>query len=97
LNKQGIRSTAAEIDPEDIVLSSKLGDGCFGAVYRGVCRAKEVAVKIPLVQELDEEQLQLLRTEIELMSANPHPNIVLFMGACTIPKNFKIVTELMNG
>lgn len=74
-----------------------MGDGCFGAVYKGVCRANDVAVKIPLVQHLDEVQLSLLRKEVEIMSANPHPNIVLFMGACTIPGQFKIVTELMDG
>jgi hypothetical protein len=92
-----VRSATAEIHPDEIVLGAKLGDGCFGAVFRGVCRANDVAVKIPLVQLLDEAQLLLLRTEVEIMSANPHPNIVLFMGACTIPGQFKIVTELMHG
>lgn len=95
-----VRSAAgAEIQPDEISLGAKLGDGCFGAVFRGVCRANDVAVKIPLaqLQDLDETQLQLLRTEVEIMSANPHPNIVLFMGACTIPGQFKIVTELMHG
>ena len=78
-----VRSAAgAEIQPDEISLGAKLGDGCFGAVFRGVCRANDVAVKIPLVQlqDLDETQLQLLRTEVEIMSANPHPNIVLFMA-----------------
>ncbi len=62
-----------------------------------MCRSNDVAVKIPLVQELDEAQLQQLRKEVEIMSANPHPNIVLFMGACTIPGQFKIVTEILDG
>eukprot|EP01090_Pellita_catalonica_P015330 TRINITY_DN413_c0_g2_i1.p1 TRINITY_DN413_c0_g2~~TRINITY_DN413_c0_g2_i1.p1 ORF type:complete len:387 (-),score=68.97 TRINITY_DN413_c0_g2_i1:1271-2410(-) len=31
------------------------------------------------------------------MSTNPHPNIVQFLGAVTIPGQFKIVTELLDG
>ncbi|KAL6080477.1 copper transport protein ctr1 [Balamuthia mandrillaris] len=91
------RRGPSEIEPSEIQITGKLGDGCFGEVYKGFCRSNEVAVKVPLVQNLDETQLQLLRKEVEIMSANPHPNIVLFMGACTVPGEFKIVTELMDG
>ena len=28
---------------------------------------------------------------------NPHPNIMLFLGACTIPGKFKIVMEVLDG
>eukprot|EP01090_Pellita_catalonica_P015326 TRINITY_DN413_c0_g1_i1.p1 TRINITY_DN413_c0_g1~~TRINITY_DN413_c0_g1_i1.p1 ORF type:complete len:719 (-),score=115.94 TRINITY_DN413_c0_g1_i1:68-2224(-) len=89
--------SSGEIPYDEIKLLDKLGDGCFGEVYKGVCRSKDVAVKIPLVQSLDDTQLEMLRKEIEIMSSNPHPNIVQFMGACTQPGHFRIVTELLNG
>ena len=55
----------------------------------------DVAVKIPLRQNLTEKERESLRNEIAIMSMNPHPCIVLFMGACTLEGQVKIVTELI--
>eukprot|EP01097_Dermamoeba_algensis_P001375 TRINITY_DN1518_c0_g2_i1.p1 TRINITY_DN1518_c0_g2~~TRINITY_DN1518_c0_g2_i1.p1 ORF type:complete len:555 (+),score=119.45 TRINITY_DN1518_c0_g2_i1:113-1777(+) len=84
-----------EIGPEEIELVQVLGDGSFGTVYRGKCRKKDVAVKILHNQQLDQKTLQAFRKEVEIMSKIFHPNIVLFMGACTVPGHLRIVTELM--
>jgi serine/threonine protein kinase len=86
-----------EIDPEEIEIYEDclLGSGAFGNVYYGCCRSQDVAVKILINQELSEEELDIFRKEINLMSSINHPNIVLYMGACTIPGNLKIVTERM--
>lgn len=87
-----------EIPPEEIkLIEPPLGEGCFGKVYKALCFAEKVAVKVPLMQELDDDEIEALRSEVELMSAKPHANIVLFMGACTQPGQFRIVTELMDG
>ncbi|KAL6062210.1 serine/threonine-protein kinase STY17 isoform X1 [Balamuthia mandrillaris] len=89
---------AAEIPASDIQLLKRLGKGCFGEVWRGECHAAQVAVKVPLIQKLNEAQLEALRSEITIMAGNPHTNIVLLMGACTTtPGKFQIVTELMDG
>jgi serine/threonine protein kinase len=85
-----------EIDDSEIKLISRIGTGCFGTVWKGTCFQQDVAVKVPIVQNLNREQLVSLRREIEIMSTNHHPNIILFMGACTVPGRFKIVTELMH-
>ncbi|ELR14068.1 protein kinase domain containing protein [Acanthamoeba castellanii str. Neff] len=66
-------------------------------VYQGKCFKMDVAVKVPRLQRLNALQLHGLRTEIAIMSANPHPCIVLFMGACTQEGQFRIVTELLEG
>jgi len=87
----------SEIDPNDIKLVKKIGSGCFGTVWKGLCYQKEVAIKVPLVQTLTTKQLQNFRREVKIMCSHPHPNICLFMGACTQPGQFKIVTELMDG
>jgi hypothetical protein len=52
-----------EIDIRDIKLigDAPLGRGCFGEVWRGEVHFNKVAVKIPLVQHLSEEELEDLR------------------------------------
>jgi len=91
------RSGPPEIDPVEIEKNRVLGDGSFGTVYAGKCRQKDVAVKFLLKQDYDEKTLQTFRNEVEVMSKIFHPNINLFMGACTVPGQLMIVTELMKG
>mmetsp|Transcript_16270 Transcript_16270/g.63424 ORF Transcript_16270/g.63424 Transcript_16270/m.63424 type:complete len:579 (+) Transcript_16270:111-1847(+) len=84
-----------EIAAQEVEKFSVLGDGSFGTVYRGRCRAKDVAVKVLHKQDLDQKTLATFRQEVQIVSKIFHPNIVLFMGACTVPGSMMIVTELM--
>lgn len=85
-----------EIDPSEISREHILGDGSFGAVYKGRCRQKDVAVKV-LFKQFDEKSLRAFRKEVAIMSKIFHPNIVLFLGACTsLPGQLMICTELMS-
>ena len=82
-----------EILPSELVMGDLLGKGSFSKVYKGKCRGQDVAVKIFNVQN-DPDELENIRTEIAVMSQIFHPNVVLFMGACTDPeKKLMIVTE----
>ena len=47
-------------------------------------------------QDLDEHSLNAFRKEVEIVSRILHPNILLYMGACTIPGHMCIITELMH-
>jgi len=85
-----------EIGPTEVEKGAVLGDGSFGTVFKGKCREKDVAVKFLHKQDLDAKTLEAFRKEVEIMSKIFHPNIVLFMGACTVPGSMMIVTELMN-
>jgi serine/threonine protein kinase len=84
-----------EVQPHEIKCFEKVGGGCFGEVFRGKCRGIEVAVKRLYRTDLDEKTLTDFKKEIEIMSKLNHPNVVLFMGACTTPGHMAIVTELM--
>jgi len=86
-----------EVDPTEIEFLEQIGSGSFGAVYAGKCRQKDVAVKVLAKQDFDQKTLEAFRHEVAVMSKIYHPNVNLFMGACTVPGNMMIVTELMRG
>mmetsp|Transcript_504 Transcript_504/g.764 ORF Transcript_504/g.764 Transcript_504/m.764 type:complete len:553 (-) Transcript_504:189-1847(-) len=89
-------STKWELEPDSIKLGRKLGSGAFGEVFKGKWFGKEVAVKKLLNQNLDGDSLSSFKKEVAIMSKLRHPNVLLFMGACTEPGNLMIVTELMS-
>jgi len=85
----------SEIDPTEIVLEAPIGDGAFGAVYRGKCRSKDVAVKV-LYKQFDRRTLEAFRAEVVMLRTVNHPNVALFMGASTTtPGKLMICTELL--
>merc|ERR1712137_101837 len=83
------------ISSEEIELQQLIGRGCFGKVYSGLCRSMEVAVKVPKKQNLSKRSLRAFIKEVEIMSKIYHPNVCLFMGACTEPGHIRIVSELL--
>ena len=89
-----------EIDPSEIVYDPErdmIGSGSFGVVYRCECRGKTWAVKVPNVQEFSAHEARMFRHEVAIMRKVFHPNVVLFLGACTRPGQVMIVSELMEG
>eukprot|EP01087_Luapelamoeba_hula_P021520 TRINITY_DN7544_c0_g1_i1.p1 TRINITY_DN7544_c0_g1~~TRINITY_DN7544_c0_g1_i1.p1 ORF type:complete len:591 (-),score=120.13 TRINITY_DN7544_c0_g1_i1:88-1860(-) len=87
--------TNYEIDPKDIKYGKVLGVGAYGKVYEAKLFAKPVAVKKLTSKFLDEKALAAFGAEVDIMCGLRHPNVLLFMGACTTPGNLTIITELM--
>jgi len=86
-------SGPSEIDPAHILFNphtDKIGEGKFGSVYRGRCHECVVAIKIPKRQSLSARDLEKFRREVNIMSRINHPNVCLFMGACTLPERIYI-------
>mmetsp|Transcript_4610 Transcript_4610/g.5004 ORF Transcript_4610/g.5004 Transcript_4610/m.5004 type:complete len:542 (+) Transcript_4610:95-1720(+) len=79
-----------EINYDD---SGFLGKGAYGYVYKGTCRNKTVAIKVPK-ESLPPSKLEQFRQEVQTMRRIFHPNVVLFMGANTSGGKIKIITEL---
>ncbi|AVK76566.1 serine-threonine kinase [Pandoravirus neocaledonia] len=89
-----------EIDSDDIDLTEAtvLGAGGYGVVYRTAWRGTDVAVKIMSSDAngaTSSEARRAFADEVRVMCALRHPNVVLFMAACTRPPKMCIVMEYM--
>ncbi|KAM3914930.1 RAF proto-oncogene serine/threonine-protein kinase isoform 4-T7 [Leptodactylus fuscus] len=84
-----------EIEASEVMLSSRIGSGSFGTVYKGKWHG-DVAVKILKVTDPTPEQLQAFRNEVAVLRKTRHVNILLFMGYMTKEK-LAIVTQWCEG
>eukprot|EP00741_Cyanophora_paradoxa_P013645 tig00020704_g13174.t1 len=84
-----------EIDASEIRLYDKIGEGGLGKVYRSLFRGTQVAAKKLRFVKCDEAIMHAFRSEVDVMRKLRHPNIILFMGASTVPPEIYIVTEYM--
>ncbi|XP_073393320.1 probable serine/threonine-protein kinase SIS8 isoform X2 [Physcomitrium patens] len=80
----------------ELRIGVRVGIGSFGEVFRGIWRGTEVAIKVMLEQDLTVENMQDFCNEISLLSRLRHPNVILFLGACTKPPHLSMVTEYMH-
>jgi serine/threonine protein kinase len=100
-NKNEFISAMCVVTWQSITLKTKLGSGSFAAVYRGVWRGSQVAVKKPFMTAdnpnhglTDSDSTDLFCREVKLLSKLRHPNIVLLMAACMEPENMCMIMEL---
>lgn len=84
---------------DSIALQGVIGGGAFGQVWRATWRGTPVAVK--LLSSVCQNQsatsaLQTFDDEVFMLATLRHPNICMFLGACTESPNRAIVTELVS-
>ena len=83
-----------EVDAKNLIKKKLIGQGSFGEVFFGTYLGSPCAIKtmLPKLQA----QSKLVRQfvdEILLMSTLRHPNVVMFLGACTKVPNLSMVLE----
>ncbi|KAK8519350.1 hypothetical protein V6N12_025390 [Hibiscus sabdariffa] len=83
------------IDFSELTVGTRVGIGFFGEVFRGVWNGTDVAIKMFLEQDLNAESMEDFCNEISILSSLRHPNVILFLGACTKPPQLSLVTEYM--
>lgn len=83
------------IDFSELTVGTRIGIGFFGEVFRGIWNGTDVAIKVFLEQDLTEENMEDFCNEISILSRLRHPNVILFLGACTTPPHLSMVTEFM--
>eukprot|EP00252_Welwitschia_mirabilis_P013493 TRINITY_DN2967_c0_g1_i2.p1 TRINITY_DN2967_c0_g1~~TRINITY_DN2967_c0_g1_i2.p1 ORF type:complete len:803 (+),score=144.44 TRINITY_DN2967_c0_g1_i2:233-2641(+) len=94
--KPSLPFTEWNIDPSELRSGVRVGIGSFGEVYRGVWKGTDVAIKILLEQDLTAENMEDFYNEISVLCRLRHPNVILFLGACTRPPHLSLVTEYMH-
>ena len=82
-----------EVDYNELTLEPEpIGRGGYGTVYKGKWRGTTVAVKKMKVEGASNRYNEFIQ-ECQTMMSVRHPNIVLFMGACTEMPNLSIILE----
>ncbi|CAJ2660614.1 serine/threonine-protein kinase EDR1-like isoform X2 [Trifolium pratense] len=94
-NKPLLPYEAWNIDFSELTVGTRVGIGFFGEVFRGIWNGTDVAIKVFLEQDLTAENMEDFCNEISILSRLRHPNVILFLGACTKPPRLSMVTEYM--
>ncbi|XP_059285354.1 serine/threonine-protein kinase EDR1 isoform X1 [Lycium ferocissimum] len=95
MNKPLLPFEEWNIDFSELTVGTRVGIGFFGEVFRGIWNGTDVAIKVFLEQDLTEENMEDFCNEISILSRLRHPNVILFLGACTRPPHLSMVTEYM--
>lgn len=69
-----------QIEWVDLELSTRLGKGAFGTVYRAVWRNSDVAVKVMSGTACIDMKNEEFVKEVTVMAEMSHPNVVSFIG-----------------
>jgi serine/threonine protein kinase len=79
----------------EIEMGEQLGAGGYGEVHKAVWKGTEVAVKMMISENAGRELERNFKEEVRVMTALRHPNVVLFMAACTKAPKMCIIMEYM--
>ena len=86
----------------DVQVLKEIGRGGWGVVQRGLYKGKDVAVKLPYKDILNERLLERLKRETRLMIQVQHPNLIRIIAAVfdeasdQLPLPPMIITELLD-
>ncbi|KAK4284889.1 hypothetical protein QN277_001661 [Acacia crassicarpa] len=86
-----------EIEPKHLKYGNKVASGSFGELFRGTYCSQDVAIKVLKAEDVSLDWKKEFSQEVYIMRKVRHKNVVQFIGACTKPPHFCIVTEFMSG
>jgi len=89
-----VLTEALTADVESVLADQTSGVSADTALAGALAITTGVGVPDVAVSHFDSKILDEFKKECHLMSKLQHPNILLFMGACTVPGKLKLVTEM---
>ncbi|KAF2075102.1 hypothetical protein CYY_003579 [Polysphondylium violaceum] len=89
-------SLKLSINEEEFTFVRKIGQGACGEVCQYEWKGTPVAVKVIYKSLLHKDTKGEFEKETEILKCLRHPNVVLFMGTCTLKGNLSIITEYLN-
>ena len=91
------RAEAWELRSMEIQVGAEVGRGTGGVVYKCKWRGLECAGKVLCNSSSESIEYHDMINEISIISHLRHPNLVLFLGACTMQEPLLILSEFMSG
>eukprot|EP00403_Amphidinium_massartii_P026578 CAMPEP_0178396814 /NCGR_PEP_ID=MMETSP0689_2-20121128/13920_1 /TAXON_ID=160604 /ORGANISM="Amphidinium massartii, Strain CS-259" /LENGTH=297 /DNA_ID=CAMNT_0020017495 /DNA_START=1 /DNA_END=891 /DNA_ORIENTATION=- len=91
---------AVDINPAQIQIGKKIGNGSTAAVFRGQYSGKDVAIKEIFASESKAAEMKqelAFQREVAIMSKVKHENLVAFYGVCFSTHPLRLVTEFCAG
>jgi len=86
-----------EIDKRLLKMGGMIASGSCGDLYHGTYLGEDVAVKVIRAEHLNKNVWNEFTQEVYILREVQHKNVVRFIGACTKPPQFCIITEYMSG
>ncbi|XP_062204130.1 serine/threonine-protein kinase STY46-like isoform X2 [Phragmites australis] len=86
-----------EIDKRLLKMGEMIASGSCGDLFRGTYLGEDVAVKVLRAEHLNKNVWNEFTQEVYILREVQHTNVVRFIGACTKPPQFCIITEYMSG
>lgn len=75
-----------DISYSDLIYGECIGKGGFGIVYKCTYHGAQVAIKQLQIDNLSPEAEREFTQEASVMARMHHPNVVRFLGYCTVPR-----------
>lgn len=82
-----------EIKYKDLKFDKRISEGGYGIVFKGRWMSTTVAIKEIKKEIIEQDKLEEFKNECAVMEVIRHPNIVMFLGACTKPPHLCIILE----
>jgi hypothetical protein len=97
---EAVKKSTGYSDLNDIYdVKEKLGNGKFGLVRLGVHKktGRKVAIKVMNKKDMNNQDLELVRTEIEILKISQHPNIIRLYDVFENVDYIYIIMEYCSG
>ena len=82
---------STKLDPDEIYKETKLGEGSFGIVYKGIFRNHQVAIKT--LKQMTNFSLVEFNNEVSMLVKFKCDYIVYFYGSVSLENDLSFVTE----